>query len=64
MVFAAAFAVLLRAVAIAWICSGLREERELMPPVPLLMAVWIRAALAPFLFELAKVPWHTAQLLA
>ncbi len=48
------------ALAIAWICWALRAERELMAPT-LPMPVWICAAVAPALAELASGPWQPAQ---
>jgi len=51
-----------RAPAMAVTCAAERVERDPMPPVLLAMAVWIRAAVAPALAELASGPWHPAQL--
>ena len=45
------------AAAIAWICSGVRDERDPMPPRLLLMAFWIAVAEEPSLL----LPWHPLQ---
>jgi len=49
-----------RAVAMAWICSALSEERELMA-LMLLLAAWIWAAVLPLLVEVASAPWQLVQ---
>jgi hypothetical protein len=45
-----------RAVEIAWMSAALKEEREPMPPVLALIALWIRAVVAPSLAEVARAP--------
>jgi hypothetical protein len=49
-----------RALAMAWICWAVREERELIA-LTLLIPVWIMVAVAPSLAELASGPWQPAQ---
>ena len=56
--------VLARAVEIAWMPAALKAEREPIPPVLPLMALWIRAVVAPSLADEAKTPWQLAQSLA
>jgi hypothetical protein len=50
-----------RAVEIAWMSAALKEEREPMPPVLALIALCIRAVVAPNLAEVARAPWQPAQ---
>ena len=45
--------------AATWVAES--ADNDPMEPVLLLMAVCIRAAVAPALLELAKAPWHEAQ---
>src|SRR5450631_4836678 len=53
-----------RAVAIACIWLIVREfDSEPIPPILPLIAVWIRARVAPSLEDVARGPWHPAQLL-
>ena len=51
-----------RAVAIAETWTGVNGDKKLMPPMLLLMAVWMRTALAPSLADVARGPWHPEQL--
>jgi hypothetical protein len=53
-----------RAVAMAEIWVEVSEDREPMPPVLLVMAVWMRLVVAPALLEDARAPWQLAQLAA
>ena len=53
-----------RAVEIAWTSATLREESEPIPPLLALMALWMRAAVAPSLADEARAPWHPAQSVA
>jgi hypothetical protein len=53
-----------RAVAIACIWFTVREfDSEPIPPILLLIALWIRAVVAPSLDDVARGPWHPAQIL-
>ena len=51
-----------RAVAIAETWAGVNDDKNPMPPMLALMAVWMRTALAPSLAEVARGPWHPEQL--
>jgi hypothetical protein len=53
-----------RAVAIAWTSAALKAEREPIPPLLPLMALWIRAAVVPNLADEARGPWQPAQSVA
>jgi hypothetical protein len=53
-----------RADAIAVICVDVRADSEPMPPVLLLIALCMRLTVAPALLDVARAPWHEAQLLA
>ena len=51
-----------RAVEIAWICTAVSDENWPMPPILLLMPVWIIAGVAPWTLDVAIAPWQLAQL--
>jgi len=51
-----------RAEAIAWISAAVSVARDPIPPVLPLIAPWMRSTVAPPLVELARTPWHPAQL--
>ena len=53
-----------KAVAMADNWVAVREERDPMPPMLLVIAVWIWLAVLPGLLEVARGPWQLAQLLA
>jgi hypothetical protein len=53
-----------RAVAIACIWFTVRVlDSEPIPPILPLIALWIRARVAPSLEDVARGPWHPAQIL-
>jgi hypothetical protein len=49
-------------VEIAWICTAVSDENWPMPPILLLMPVWIIAGVAPWTLDVAIAPWQLAQL--
>ena len=48
-------------IAAIWVLESV--DNDPMDPMLLLMAVWMRLAVAPALVELDSAPWHARQLL-